>query len=75
VEHHHADGVRDDVVKLARDPRAFLGDRDACRCVPFPLGLARAYLRGFGLLGTLPHSKAGEPADRELHRDEDELGS
>ena len=29
LEHHDADGVRDDVVELARDARALLGDGDA----------------------------------------------
>ena len=31
LEHHHADSVGDDVVELARDPRALLGDGDAGR--------------------------------------------
>ena len=53
LEHHHADGVGDDVVELARDPRALLCDCDARRCVPLPLGLGRAYFRCFSLLGTL----------------------
>jgi hypothetical protein len=72
-EHHHAYGVGDDVVQLAGDPRALLGHCDACRCLPLPLGQGRAYFRRLGLLGTLAQSKARDPADRELERDEDEL--
>jgi hypothetical protein len=41
LQHHHADGVRDDVVQLARDPRALLGHGDARRCIPLLLGLCR----------------------------------
>ena len=44
LEHHHADGVGDDVVELARDPRALLRDRDARRCLTLALGLDRALL-------------------------------
>ena len=73
LEHHHADGVGDDVVELARDPRALLGDGDARRRLALPLGLRRACLRGLGLLGALAQGEAGEPADREQERDEDEL--
>ena len=73
LEHHHADGVGDDVVQLAGDPCALLGDRDAARGVPLALGLYRAHLRRFGLLGALAQREAGEPADREQRRDEDEL--
>ena len=39
LQHHHADGVGDDVVELARDPRALLGDGDAGRRLALPLGL------------------------------------
>ena len=41
LEHHHADGVGDDVVQLARDPGPLLGHRDARGCVPRPFGLGR----------------------------------
>ena len=61
-------------MELARDPRALLRDGDACRRVALPLGLGRAYLGCLGLHGALANGEAGEPADRELHRDEDELG-
>jgi hypothetical protein len=53
LEHHDADGVSDDVVELARDPRPLLGDRDARRCLPLLLGLGRAYFGRLGLLGPL----------------------
>jgi hypothetical protein len=42
LEHHHADGVGDDVVQLARDPGAFLGHSDARGHIPLLLGLSRA---------------------------------
>ena len=73
LEHHHADGVGDDVVELARDPRALLGDGDARRRLALPLGLGRARLGRLGLLGPLAQREAGEPDDREQDRDEDEL--
>ena len=73
LEHHHADGVGDDVVEFARDSRALLCHRDPGGRVPLPLGLGRAYLRRLSLLGTLAHGKAREPADPEQERDEDEL--
>jgi hypothetical protein len=41
LQHHHADGVGDDVVQLARDPGPLLGRRDPRGDVPFPLGLGR----------------------------------
>ena len=53
LQHHHADGVGDDVVELARDPRTLLGHRDPRGRVPLPLGLGRAHLRRLGLLGPL----------------------
>ena len=46
----------DDVVKLARDPRALLGHGDPCRRLLFPLGQGCAHL---GRLGLLTHSTAG----------------
>ena len=65
LEHHHADGVGDDVVQLARDPRALLGDRDARRGLALALGVRRALLRRLGLRGALAQREAGEPGDRE----------
>ena len=73
LEHHHADRVGDDVVELARDPRALLGDGDAGRRLALALGVRRAFLGRLGLLGPLAQGEAGEPADREQERDEDEL--
>ena len=73
LEHHHAHGVGDDVVELARDPRALLGDRDARRCLSLPLGEGRAHLRRFGLLGTLAQGVAGDPGDHEPEGNEDEV--
>ena len=65
LEHHHADGVGDDVVQLARDPRTLLRHRDPRGRVPLPFGLGRAQLRRLRLLGPLAHGKAREPADAE----------
>ena len=58
LQHHHADGVGDDVVELARDPGALLGDRDPRRRLPLPLGLGRAFLGRLGLLGALAQGEA-----------------
>ena len=53
LEHHHADGVGDDVAQLARDPRALLGHgHPRCR-LSLLLGLGRADLRRLCLLGPL----------------------
>ena len=73
LQDHDADGVGDDVVELPRDPRAFLGDRDAGGRLPLPLGLQRPHLRCLGLLGPPTHGEAGGPADREQEGDGDQL--
>ena len=73
LKHHDADGMRDDVVQLPRDPGALLGHRDAGERVAFTLGVARPLLGCFGLHGSLTHGKAGDPADGEEHRQEEEL--
>ena len=65
--------MRDDVVELAGDPRPLLGHRDPCGGLALPLGLGRAHLRSLCLLGALPQGVAGEPADPEEERDEEEL--
>jgi len=44
LDHHHADPVRDDVVQLTRDPRAFLGDRGAGPFLPVKLELVGSRL-------------------------------
>ena len=56
LEHHHADRVRDDVVQLAGDPRALLGDGEARRRLALALRLRRARL---GRLGLLLRARAG----------------
>ena len=40
LQHHDADCMRDDVVKLSRDPRALLGHCDSRSSIPLPLGTA-----------------------------------
>ena len=74
LEHHHADGVGDDIVKLPRDPRPLLGYREPGRALALPLGLDGAFLRRFRLLGPQVDGEPAEPADPEQKRDEDELG-
>ena len=73
LEHHHADGVGDDVVELARDPRALLRHRDARCCLTLALGPDRTFLGCLGLVGALAQGVAGEPGDDEPKGDEDEL--
>ena len=73
LEHHHADGVGDDVVQLARDPRALLCHRDARGRLTLPFGPHGARLRRLGLLRSLAQSEACGPGDPELDGDEDEL--
>ena len=63
LEHHHADRVGDDVVQLARDPGALLGDGDPRRRLALALGLGGALLGRLGLLGALAQGEAGEPGD------------
>jgi hypothetical protein len=43
LKHHHADCMGNDVVQLARDPRALLRHRDACNRLALALGLGRAH--------------------------------
>lgn len=74
LEHHHADRVSDDVMELTRDPRTLLRHRDARSRIPLPLGQGRALFRRLGLLGAFAQSKPGQPADRELEGNEDEIG-
>ena len=73
LQHHHADGVGDDVVQLARDARALLRDGDAGGRLALVLGHSRAFLRRLRLRSPLAHGEAGEPGDHEEQRDEDEF--
>ncbi len=73
LKHHHTHRVRDDVVELARDPSTLLRHCDARRRISLALGLGRAPFRDFGLVGALAQGVAGEPADREQERNEEEL--
>ena len=72
LEHHDADGVGDDVVELAGDPRTLLRHRDARR-LALALGVRRALFRRFGLLGTLTQRVARDPGDHEPEGNEDEV--
>ena len=73
LEHHHADGVGNDVVKLAGNPRSFLCHRDTCGRLALALGQGRTLLRRFGLLGTLTQGVTGYPGDHEPQGDEYEV--
>ena len=87
LEHHHAHGMGDDVMELARDSRPLLGHRDPCGGLSLPLGERRAHLRrlslalgklrphlrGLGLLGTRTQGVAGDPGDHEPEGNEDEV--
>ena len=73
LKDHHADGVGDDVVELASDARAFLGDRNTGGRLPLPLGMGCAHLCRFRPLAPLAHCEAGEPADPEQEGSEDQF--
>ena len=87
LKHHHAHGMGNDIVELARDSRALLGDRDTCGGLSLALGERRAHLRRLslvlgkrcahlrrlGLLGTRTQGVAGDPGDHEPERNEDEV--
>ena len=73
LQHHDADRVGDDVVQLARDPRALLGDRDPGRGLALALGVRRALLGRLGLRGAPAQREAGEPGDHEQGRAEDQV--
>ena len=68
LEHHHADRVGDDVVQLARDPRALLGGGE-------PRGLGGALLGSLGLGGALAQGEAGQPGEPEHDREREQLGA
>jgi hypothetical protein len=66
--------VPDDVVQLSGDPRAFLDDGTERVGLTVALGDDRPRLGGLRLVGRAAEHVAGEPADREVERDEDDLG-
>ena len=61
---HDREVVRDDVVQLARDPRALLGDREPRRVVALVLELDRARGERLGELVAAAHDRRRAP-DRE----------
>ncbi len=61
LEHHDADGVGDDVVEFAGNPRALLCNRYASGRLALTLSSNCADLGGFGLLGTFAECVAGDP--------------
>ena len=50
LEHHHADGMRDDVVQFACDARSLLRNRNPSGGLSFPLGKHRSHLRCLALM-------------------------
>src|SRR4051794_34222234 len=73
LKDHDADGVRHDVMQLARDAGPLFGYGDPSGGLPLPLRQGGAQLRRVGSLATLTQCEAGEPADREEEGSEDEL--
>ena len=71
LEHHDADGVGDDVVEFAGDPRALLRNRDASGRLAFTLGSDRADFCCLDLLGAFAERIAGDPGGHVTQRDED----
>ena len=67
LDDHHADGVGDDVVQLARDVPALLGRRDAHALLPFADGPFDASARRSASTRRDPEDIAQEPG-----RDEDD---
>ena len=65
LHRHHADAVADDVVQLAGDPRALLGDGEACLLLALQLGLLGKPARHVGLAKPLAEREADDPRDRE----------
>ena len=73
LEHHHADGVRDDVMELSRDARPLLCDRDPSGRLTLALGPGRTCFGRLGLLAAHPESEARGPGDSEVDGKQDEL--
>ena len=71
LKHHDADGVGDDVVEFACDPRALLRHRDASRCLALTLCARRADLCCFDLLGAFVERIAGDPCGHVPEGEED----
>ena len=65
LHRHHADAVADDVVQLAGDPGALLGDGEACLLLTLQLGLVGKPARHVGLAKPLAEREADDPRDRE----------
>ena len=65
LDGHHAHAVADDVVQLARDPRALLGNRGDGLGFPLALELIGALICGRGLLELAPECKCCGPDNGE----------
>ena len=63
LEHHHADGVGDDVVQLARDARALLGHGDPGGRLALALGLAA---RSSAASACSARSRRAKPASQPI---------
>ena len=73
LQHHDADRVGDDVVQLARDPRALLGDRDARRRLALALRLAARSSAASACVGALAQREPGEPGEHEHGRQQHDV--
>ena len=57
--------MADDVVELARDPAALVGDGELCLLDPLSLGPLEAFLRHLGLVALAAEAEPDRPGDRE----------
>ena len=73
LDGHHAHAVPDDVVQLASDPCAFLGDRGPCLFLLFTLQLLGPLLRGPSLLELPTDGERSKPEDAEEQGDAEEI--
>src|SRR6266545_6618113 len=70
---HHADAVPDDVVQLARDPRALVRDREMSTLLPLALGPGGALFRLVGLPELAADRESDRPEDAEGDAGEPEV--
>ena len=63
LDHHHAHAVGDDVVQLAGDPTALLGDHRPHALLALAFELLRTIAQQLDQLLAAAHGAAGEPRD------------
>ena len=75
LDHHRAHAVGDDVLQLAADPRAFLGDRGRLALGLLGGGLRRELAKCCGAAAAFADQSPGEPRREEQHaRVEENVG-